>query len=334
MIASHRDATPAQETGSLASIRLGIDIGGTKTAIALGDAEGTLLARTRRPTDATDRPNEDLARMARDAKTLAADHDIAWGDVDRVGVSLPGPLDAARDCVLHPPNLPGWGVVPVRETFENALGCPVNVENDANAAALAEWRYGAGQGCDDLVYLTMSTGIGGGLILGGRLHPGFGHFAGELGHAPVEWPGELCACGLQGCLEAYVGGAAWQRRLRREAPEDGDVARRAGGRERIRPEHAVEAAHAGDAFACSEIERLTDYLARAIVALHFTVAPERVVLGTIAVAAGEELFLAPLREKVAARCWTGGVGAFEICAATLGEDLPYRAGLCAADPSA
>jgi len=332
VIASGRDATPVQETGSLASIRLGIDIGGTKTAIALGDDEGNLLARTRRPTDPTDRPTEDLARMAGDAKALAADHGIAWNEVAGAGVSLPGPLDATRDRVLHPPNLPGWGVVPVRETLENALGCPVRVENDANAAALAEWRYGAGRGCDDLVYLTMSTGIGCGLILGGRLHSGFGHFAGELGHAPVEWPGERCACGLRGCLEAYVGGAAWQQRLRREAPDDGAVARSAGGRERIRPEHAVEAAHAGDAFACSEIERLTDYLARAIVALHFTLAPERVVLGTIAVAAGEKLFLAPLREKVRARSWSGGVGAFEICAATLGEDLPYRAGLCAASP--
>ena len=334
MIAWGPHATPVQETGNLASIRLGIDIGGTKTAIALGDAEGRILARSRRPTDPTDRPIEDLARMAADAKALAAEHDVAWADVGRRGLSLPGPLDASGGRVLHPPNLPGWGDVPVQEILEAELGGPVHVENDANAAALAEWRFGAGRGCDDLAYLTMSTGIGCGLILGGRLHAGFGHFAGEVGHAPVEWPGEVCACGLRGCLEAYAGGAAWQRRLRREAPEEGDLARRAGGREHIRPEHAVEAAREGDAFAREEIDRLTDYLARAIVSLHFTVAPERVVLGTIAVAAGEALFLAPLREKVAARCWTGGVGTFEILAATLGEDLPYRAGLCAADEKA
>lgn len=324
------EAAHAQETGSLAPIRLGIDIGGTKTAIALGDDDGVVLARRRRPTEPTNRADDDLARMAADARALAAEAGIDWSRVASAGVSLPGPLDRAKDRVMHPPNLPGWGVVPVRETLEANLGCPVRVENDANAAALAEWHFGAGRGCDDLVYLTMSTGIGCGMILGGRLHSGFGHFAGELGHAPVEWPGEPCACGLAGCLEAYAGGAAWQQRLRGEAPEAGEVARRAGGRDRIRPEHAVAAAHAGDAFARAEIDRLTDYLARALVLLHFSVAPERVLLGTIAVAAGEELFFVPLREKVRARSWTGGVGTFEIAAASLGDDLPYRAGLCAA----
>lgn len=269
--------------------------------------------------------------MAQDARELLAQNDRALEDVVRVGVSLPGPLDRATGRVFHPANLPGWKEVAVAEILAAQLGVPVQIENDANSAALAEARFGAGQGFAHLVYLTMSTGIGGGLVLDGRLHAGHRHAAGEIGHTPVEWPGEACACGLSGCLEAYAGGAAWQRRLRQISPEDGEVAKRAGGRDRVTPEHAVAAARAGDPFARGELERITDYLARAIVTLQFTLAPDVIVLGTIAVAAGEELFVSPLREKVRAGCWPEPkTSTAALRLASLGEDLAYRAGLCAA----
>ena len=175
----------------------------------------------------------------------------------------------------------------------------------------------------------MSTGVGAGLILGGRLHRGrIG--AGEVGHAPVEWDGEACAYGLRGCLEAYVGGAAWARRLRRLASPDGRVAALAGGREAITPVHVVAAAHEGDEFALDELRRWNGYLARGIAWLEMVLSPEVVVLGTIARAAGETLCFDPLRRLVAEHTWERTGGGARIVAAELGDDLPDRAALAVA----
>jgi glucokinase len=169
---------------------LGIDLGGTKLALALGDAQGRVTARLRRPTEPSGDATADIARIVADARRLLAEAGMGPADLVAVGVSAPGPVDPVRGEIVQPPNLPGWGRVPLREQLGSALGAPVRIENDANAAALAEWRLGAGQGYEDLVYLTMSTGVGGGLVLGGRLHPGRLGNAGEIGHLPVEWDGE------------------------------------------------------------------------------------------------------------------------------------------------
>jgi glucokinase len=154
--------------------------------------------------------------------------------------------------------------------------------------------------------------------------------AGEIGHAPVEWDGEICACGGRGCLEAYVGGAAWTRRLARTTPAGSRVAAIAGGPERARPEHVVEAAREGDAFALSELDRYNGYLARGITALVFLLAPEAVILGTIPTAAGEALCLRPVREQVLARVWPLLGRGLQILPSGLGPRLPYLAGLCVA----
>src|SRR5262245_22800887 len=309
---------------------LGIDIGGSKVALALADAQGRVLAHERRATEPSGDAREDLLRMARDAKRLLAAAGAAPGDLAAVGVSAPGPVDPERGAVVHPPNLAGWGVVPVRDLLAEALRAPVRVENDANAAALAEARWGAGRGYEDFAYLTMSTGVGAGLVLGGRLFAGRLANAGEVGHLPVEWEGEPCACGLRGCLEAYCGGASWTRRLRRIAPERGRVAELAGGRERATPRELVAAAREGDAFALGELARWNEYLARGIVALVFVIAPQAVVLGTIATAAGEALCFAPLRERVRAHVWPLLGRDLAILPTGLGEALPDRAGIALA----
>jgi glucokinase len=284
----------------------------------------------RRPTEPSGDARADLARIAADARRLLAEAGVAASDLAAVGVSAPGPVDPVRGEVVNPPNLPGWGCVPLRAVLREELGAPVRVENDANAAALAEWRYGAGRGFEDLVYLTMSTGVGGGLVLGGRLYAGVRGNAGEIGHLPVEWDGEACACGLRGCLEAYVGGAAWTRRLRRIAPARGRVAELAGGRERATPRHLVAAAREGDAFALAEMERWNHYLARGIAAVVFVLAPQAVILGTIATAAGESLCLAPLRELVTARVWPLLGRGLAILPSALGDSLADHAGIAVA----
>jgi glucokinase len=307
-----------------------VDIGGTKIAVGVGERGGAIRARRRRPTDPTGRPADDLARIAEDVRAAVADAGLALADVGGIGVTAPGPLDAERGVVLLPPNLPGWRDVRIVEQLERALSVPVFLENDANAAALAEWHFGAGRGLRHMVFLTMSTGVGGGLILDGRLYRGVLGSAGEIGHMPVEWEGEPCSCGQRGCLEAYTGGAAWARRLQALAPEDGRVAALAGGREHATPVHVVEAAREGDGYALAELARWCDYVARGITAMVMALAPEAVVLGTIAAAAGEELALTPIREQVRRHVWPHLAEELRILPAALGKDLPYLAGLSVA----
>ncbi len=275
----------------------------------------------------TQDPERDLAELADELRALCAEAGKPLAAVRGVGVSVPGPLDPASGDLLNPPNLPGWTRVPVRRLLADRLGLPVVVENDANAAALAEWRFGAGRGFQHVVYLTMSTGVGAGLVLAGKLYAGKHGAAGEVGHAPIVWDGEPCACGQRGCLEAYVGGAAWTRRLARTTPAASRVAALAGAPERARPEHVVEAAREGDAFALAELARYNDHLARGLTALVFTLAPEVVILGTIPSAAGEELCLAPVRAQVLARVWPILARDLKIVASGLGPRLPFLAGI-------
>ena len=308
---------------------VGIDLGGTKVAYTLADESGEIRARARHASPQTGDPERDIRAMVEAVRGLCVENGVAKGPT-AVGLCSPGPLDLEAGLVLHPPNLAGWTEVPLPARLAEELACPVYMENDANAGALAEWRYGAGRGARDGVYLTMSTGVGGGLMLDGRLYRGPRGSAGEVGHVPVEWGGGPGACGLRGCLEAYVGGRAWAARLRASAPEDSRVLALAKSRDTITPEHALEAARAGDAWACAEVTRFNHYLARGLSQLVFLLAPERIVLGTIVAAAGEALCLQPVREEVARHVWPHQAPGLDIRAAELGEDLPHRSAIAVA----
>ncbi|MEM9176939.1 MAG: ROK family protein [Myxococcota bacterium] len=306
-------------------------MGGTKVVLAVGRTDGTTIAARRQPMPLSGDWRHDLDALVAASKALLSEAEVAPEALLRVGVSVPGPVDPARGVLINPPNLPGWADVPVAAHLRDALGAPTRIENDANAAALAEARFGAGQGVEDLVYLTMSTGVGGGLISGGRLvHGAFGA-AGEPGHLPIVPDGRPCACGLRGCLEAYTGGNAWRDHLRGIAPTDSDAVVRAGGDPAaLRPEHVVEAARAGDAWANGVFGTWLDDLAQGIAAIVMLVEPRRIVLGTIAVAAGEALCFTPLRARLATRLWPQQAERLEIVPAALGDALPERAGFAVA----
>jgi glucokinase len=310
-------------------LRLGIDLGGSKTVLAIGDIQGRVRARRRYATEPSGDPQRDVARLLAECRGLLAEAGLAPGELSGVGVAAPGPIDPEAGLVLGAPNLPGWERVALREALAQGLGQPVWLENDADAAALAEWRFGAARGARDAVYLTMSTGVGAGLILDGRLHRGARGNAGEFGHVPIVPDGEPCACGQRGCLEAYVGGAAWARRLREHAPESSACLALAGSRDALGPEHVLRAAAAGDAFARAELDRFNAHLIRGLVAVVFSLAPQVIVLGTIVAAAGEAC-LEPLREGLRQRVWPVLAREVAILPAALGERLPELAGLCAA----
>jgi glucokinase len=327
---SARRRYPRLFQGVPIGFQLGIDLGGSKLAIAIADADGRLIAHQTRPSRISGDPEADILAIAADAADLISRSDLAARDFDAAGLSVPGPIDHERGAILAPPNLPGWEDVLLRDRMSELLGLPVRLENDANAAALAEWRFGAGRGASNLVYLTMSTGVGTGLILDGRLYRGHRGRASEFGHSCVEWDGERCECGQRGCLEAYLGGAAWTRRLREITPTTSRACVLAGGGGLVSPEHLIAAAVEGDAFACEEMERFNHYLARAITTLAFALAPEVVVLGTIASAAGELLCLEPVRALVEARVWPTLCEEMRILPSGLGDKLPYYAGVCVA----
>lgn len=311
---------------------LGIDIGGTKCVVALGDQDGRPVASLRRPTHLSGDWRTDLDHLVKQVRDLLEREGVGEGEaLTRIGVAVPGPVDPRRGLLINPPNLTNWHDVPIGDYLEDALGSEVRVENDANAAALAEAAFGAGQGCQDLVYLTMSTGVGGGVLCGGRLVRGAFGGAGEPGHLPIASPGHACACGLSGCLEAHVGGNAWRDRLRREVPADGRVAALAGfDPGSVTPEHLVAAAREGDAWALAELSRWVDDLARGLVPIVMLLDPQRIILGTIAVAAGEALCFEPLRARLRKLLWPHQVERLEIVPGRLGAEMPQRAGLAVA----
>lgn len=301
---------------------LGIDIGGTKCAVALGRADGKILSRKAMLTE-VDRLSpqqvlEQLAAMARELMIAAKENGKPIG----AGVSCGGPLDSKTGVIHSPPNMPEWKSVPVRAFFEKALSLPVRVENDANATALAEWQYGAGKGTRNFVFLTMGTGIGGGLILDGRLYRGTNDLAGEIGHQTVLMNGPLCGCGKRGCLEALASGPAIAR-LARESMVYGrhkKVLALAGGKPGdITAAHVVEAANAGDAFARQILEEAGTYMGLGIANVIQMLNPERIALGTIAVHAGDHI-LNPIRAAVAEYAWKRSADVCQILPAALGDE--------------
>lgn len=310
---------------------LGIDIGGTKTHIALGRVDGELLREAHLENWTSGDLERDLARIASTAKGVLDAAGIAAKSLAAVGVSAPGPLDPVTGVIRDAPNLPGWHEVPIKARLERELGCTVRVENDANAAALAEWRFGAGRGARAFVFLTMSTGIGGGLIFDGQLYRGARYGAGEIGHIPVVPDGRLCLCGLRGCLEAYTGGAALALRIREElkAGAKSLIGELVGGDlARVNARVWVDALRAGDAYAARLRDEYVDRLAQGIAILVLGLDTDCIALGTV-VARNTDLFLPPLRARVAERIWPR-LRDTRIVPGELGERLPAYAGLCTA----
>src|SRR5579859_1666879 len=198
---------PIKEPGLV----LGVDLGGTQIrAAVLQGAQIRARAATLTGHDAT--PEHVLPRIYVTIQEVLEQAKVTLDEITAIGVAAPGPLDNREGVLYSPPNLPTWKAVPLRELLSQQFQRPVCVENDANAAALGELLFGAGQGSRDMVYLTVSTGIGGGIIANGRIVEGTNGTAGELGHITIDWRGERCSCGSIGCLEALASGTAIARK--------------------------------------------------------------------------------------------------------------------------
>ena len=303
---------------------LGVDIGGTKLAAAVATRDGDVLAERREPSQADEGPDAMIGRATRLARKAADEAGIALDDVGAIGIGCGGPLDPWRGIVHNALNNPGWIDVPLVASVERELGRPAYLDNDANAAALGEHRFGVGRGVRDLVYLTISTGVGGGLILDGRLYHGVNGNAGELGHISVQVrDGRRCHCGSIGCLEAYCSGTNIAARFGEALASGGRSS--LDGAMPISAREVADAARDGDPLARRVWDETMELLGGGIVSIVHAFNPRLVILGGGVTRAGALLF-DPVRRLVAERAMPWLAEPVEIVPAALGE----RAGVLGA----
>jgi glucokinase len=313
-----------EESGPL----VGVDIGGTKTAVVLGRASPRglrIIARRAFPTEAGARPwRETVDAIGAEARALL-EGEAPGGQAAAAGVSCGGPLDSGKGVLLSPPNLPGWDRVPIVEELEKALGCRVFLQNDANACALAEWRYGAGRGARNMVFLTFGTGMGAGLILDGRLYEGTSDLGGEVGHVRLAEDGPE-GYGKAGSFEGFCSGGGISRLARAEAAKwlaagrPVSFCRGVDGLGSVSAKSVGDAAEAGDPLALEVLATTGRYLGRGCAMLMDILNPQRIVIGSIFIRCRQ--FLAPtMEEEIAREALPGSARVCEVVPATLGESI-------------
>jgi glucokinase len=331
-VSSHR---PSTLDSGLSTI-LALDIGGTKLAVGVArrdefQATGRLAAIAKEAVPAPGTPEVVIARVIEIARELLR---ADGGRLDAIGISIGGPLDHITGTVINFPHLPGWKMIPLCREISQALEAPAALDNDANLGALAESRLGAGRGVDDLVYLTISTGIGGGVILGGRLLHGVGSGAGEVGHITVESRGPLCPCGNRGCLEIMASGTSIARRARALAELDRSRGERlidhAGGDiAAITSEHVVSAMIEGDPVAAQIWEETAGFIAIGLGSIIHILAPSMIILGG-GVAQTGELLLEPVRRRLRDHVFYIPLDRISLVSAALGHDSALLGAACLA----
>jgi glucokinase len=318
--AAGRAAPDADDSGAITSttLTIGVDVGGTKVAAGVVDETGQVLARTRRGTPSDD-PTKVEDVIADAVRELTASQQVA-----AIGLGAAGFVDALRSVVLFAPNL-AWRETPLRAALEQRLGLPVVVENDANAAAWAEARFGAGRGEDHVVVLTVGTGIGGGIVLDGQLLRGRFGVAAEIGHLNIVPDGRRCGCGLQGCWEQYASGRALVQEAQELASASPAMATEllemANGRpEQITGPMVTKAAQAGDVAALGCFDELGRWLGRGIAQLAAILDPGMFVIGGGVSSAGELLLEPTLQSYRKHLTGRGHRPTAEIRMAQLGND--------------
>lgn len=304
-------------------VYVGIDVGGTNLRSASFVGQSATPARKRKVPSRQPATHEtilaDLAQAIESVLPPGVSHPTA------VGVAIPGPVNPRTGIVVIAANLKGWENAPLGPSLHARLGCPVVIGNDANLAAVGEWKFGAAHGYHDVLYLTISTGIGGGLIADDRLLLGVNGLAGEVGHVQIDPNGEPCGCGQRGCLETVAAGPAIARQAiaKLQAGSGAGSALRAyndGDVTRLTTLQIGQAAAAGDAFAQEQIKASGRTVGRAIANMLALFNPAVVVIGG-GVSFSGELFMGPLRDAVAASglpssYWQG----ISIVPAALGDD--------------
>jgi glucokinase len=297
-----------------------VDLGGTQVRSAAITAGGQISARTVIPTPVQEGPQAVIAAVIE-----AAGKVIDQGQASRpaaIGLGAPGPVDPQTGTIFFPPNLPGWGERSIMDPVRQAFQCPVFVGNDANVAALGEQRFGAGGGVAHLVYVTVSTGIGGGIVSDGRLLTGRRGFAAEIGHQTLVPDGPLCGCGQPGHLEALAAGPAIARMAREGIADGGSSSLTDLGKDldQLTAADVAQAAASGDELSIQVYRRAGFYIGLGLTNLIHILEPELILIGGGVTRAGALLF-DPIRQTVDERVMSDIFRVIKILPAALGEDV-------------
>lgn len=297
---------------------ISVDFGGTHLRASLVNASGQIIEQLKRETQAQLGVDSVIDRIGAAINDMAS-HVPEGGALRGVGVVAPGPIDPFRGIVFRAPNLRGWEDVPLADALMARTDLPVWLGNDANLAALAEHRYGAGRGLSDMIYLTISTGIGTGFIVNGEMLLGANGMAAEGGHMQVMPDGPICGCGNRGCVEALASGPNIAReaaaRLKRDLPSS----LHSLGHEPTTKD-VVRAAQEGDALACNVLAHAGTFIGMAVANLAHLFNPQRFVIGGGVSNAGDLLF-DPVRAAADQRIIPAYRGTFDIVPAALGDNV-------------
>jgi len=303
----------------LAKVAVGVDIGGTNLRFGLVDESGKILARKRLLTKGQEGPEKVLGRIRDGIAALIKTASESGHKVAGIGAGVPGIISHKDGVVRFSPNLPGWKDVALKSYIQREFGLPVVVENDANAYALGEAWQGAGRGARSLVCITLGTGVGGGIILGGKVWRGADGMAGEVGHITVNPAGPKCGCGNTGCLERYSSATAIVE-MTMNALLKGKASSLANFKPGTLTSEAVDkAARSGDRLAVRVYKDAGKYLGIAIADLINLLNVEKVVIGG-GMAGAWELFIGSLEAEVARRAFAIPAGRCGILPGTLGDD--------------
>ena len=300
---------------------VGIDLGGTNIKIGLFDSELKLISKTSVATKVDMGPNVVIDKMAQTAKKLLAEAGFSLQDVVAVGIGTPGPAKYSEGIIIKSTNMPTFKNVPICRMLNERLGVPVVFDNDANAACWGEYAVGAGKGVKDMVFFTLGTGIGGGIISNGELVHGCDENGAELGHMVIYPDGRRCNCGQRGCVEAYASADSTARRAREaiEAGAESSLKKVLDKKGQITSKDVYEHLADGDKLAKEITDGTAKALAITCINMLHTTEPKRIVFAGGMIAAGDVL-LNRIKDFFNEHIWTLKKEMVEICFATLGED--------------
>ncbi|MBL7071692.1 MAG: ROK family protein [Candidatus Omnitrophica bacterium] len=300
---------------------VGVDVGGTHTKLALLDLRGRILAKDSFLTRAYKK--EEIVKAISDASAgLIAKRGLKKKDILGIGIGVPGLVDFKKGLVFYFVNIPAWKDVPLKKKIEKATGLTTFVDNDVKVMALGEIAYGAGKGRSNVICMTLGTGVGGALIIDGKMRRGASLVAGEIGHIPINENGARCNCGGAGCLEAYVGREYFLDNIRRELKSGAKSLVRVMVKNRlsrIQPEIMMDAALKGDAFAKRKWEEMGTHIGSALVGVVNFINPGIIIIGG-GIAEAERFIFGAIRKTIAKRAMKVQGKAVKVLKAKLGND--------------
>jgi glucokinase len=297
---------------------VGIDLGGTQLRVAVADERGRLRTIVREPTEARRGRDHVIERIVSAVARALREDGTAARRVAALGIGMPGPVDPGAGLVISPANLPGFRNVPLNQILTRRTGIRSFLHHDAHIAALGEHRRGAARGASELIYVTVSTGIGAGIILDGELYAGAHGIAGEVGHIVVQRSGPRCRCGNYGCVEAISSGTGIAKAAARMAHEHPSSALH--GLASPTAADVVRAARAGDGLARDILDTAGAYLGIALGTLVNLFNPQVIVLGGSVLKAGQ-LLLRPMRQSMVEASWAAARKGLRIVRPALGDDV-------------